>query len=421
VGDHRRFLVGHTDADAAVVDARSSLATGYVLAMSGLIFGVWSARLADVKERLDVSSGLLGLAMFLLAVGAIASMAVAPRLIARFGLARVAGFGIAATYVLLVVSAAVSSLAALAAAQLAVGLASGAMGVALNIQAVALQERAGRPIASRLHGCHSGGGLLGALLGACLADVVSPAVLLVVVAAAGLGGLAVVGRWLPDEPPAVVGSGTSVRISGSLVIVAGAAAAAAFGESSLVSFGAIHLRETLDASRPVAALGFGSLAGAMVVTRNLGPAILSRWSARHVLTRAGTATVLGGALVGLAPAPWVALAGGVLVGAGVALVIPTMTVLAAATQAGSQPAPAVRGDVVGIVVLVATGTAVLSGPIVGLLTELGGTRLGLGAIALAGLVIAAAAPRLPEGARAGVEPREFEPTAEALEPVPAAV
>ena len=72
------------------------------------------------------------------------------------------------------------------------GVANGISAIGLGMLAVVFQERAGRPIVNRFHGCHSGGGLVGALLGAAAGIWLSPSVHMGLLAIAGLAGVAVV-------------------------------------------------------------------------------------------------------------------------------------------------------------------------------------------------------------------------------------
>jgi MFS family permease len=386
----------HRRPDGEVSLRRAQLATGYVFAMSGLMFGCWSARLADVKDRVDASPGALGAAMFLLAAGSITTMALAPRLIARFGIARVAGVGIALTYSFFVIAAQAQSLVALGAMQLCVGLASGSMGVALGAQAVSLQEASGRPIASRFHGCHSAGGVGGALLGAALATVLTPAQLITGVAVAGIAGLVVAWRWLPDAIPAGVREAGGTRLNRRFAAVGALAGAAAFGEGAVVAFGAVHLRDTVGASSSVAGLGFAALAVSMVLVRAVGPVVLTRWRPPVVLRCGGATTVVGALLIAAAPIPAVAVVGCAIVGAGVALVYPAATVAATHSQIGARRGMRVPNDAFSVAVLIGTGAAVLSGPIIGGLAEVAGTRIAFVAVAVAGVVITAYSTRLPQ-------------------------
>ena len=271
-----------------MAERRSAIAVGYVFALLGTVFGSWAARLADVKERIDASPGPLGAAMLCTAIGSLTSMAVAPRLIRRFGVRRVAMTGATGCCVGVTVAASAPSLGVLAASLLVLGMCSGATSIGLGMQAVAFERRANRPIVNRFHGCHSAGGLVGALAGAAASTWLNPTVHLIAIAAAGLAGLVVVRSWFPTgDVSAAVASGSTAVVNRRFLAASSLAWCAAFGEGTVVAWAAVHLREELGAPPALAAFGFAAMAAVIVTARAVGPAVLGRWPARTVLSRSG--------------------------------------------------------------------------------------------------------------------------------------
>jgi hypothetical protein len=84
----------------------------------------------------------------------------------------------------------------------------------------------------------------------------------------------------------------------------------------------------------------------------------------------------------------VAVVGCAVIGAGVALVFPTVTAVAAATQLDARPRRLVPTDAFAVAMMIGSGGALLSGPIVGAVAEIGGTRVGFAVVALAGALVA---------------------------------
>ncbi len=284
------------------------------------------------------------------------------------------------------------------------GLGSGSFAVCFGLLAVDYQQRAGRPLVTRFHGCHSAGGLAGAIIGVAATETLSPEIHLGVLALVGIVGLWAMAPALPNaDRHGASGASTSV-ITPALLTVGFVAACAAFGEGSVVGWAAVYLREQLHAPAALVPLGFAAQALCMVVVRSTGPQIFARWGIADALTRAGVLTALGATLVAFAPVPLIAIVGFGAIGAGVANVFPTVTALAGQTQPGAgaldtalvdePPRLALGMNPFALAVLLGASGSMLSGPTVGLISQLSTLRLAFVAVALAGVGVALLAPRL---------------------------
>ena len=381
---------------------RPAVAIGYCFALGGMVFGSWAGRLADVKEQVGAAPGVLGLAMLGTAAGSLTSMLLASRLIARFGTRRLLVVTGTLMCLSLCVAASSTSLIHLAVGLTGMGLGSGSFAVCFGLLAVDYQQRAGRPLVTRFHGCHSAGGLGGAIIGVAATETLSPATHLGVLAIVGILGLWVMAPALPDaDRHGASGASTSV-ITPALLTVGFVAACAAFGEGSVVGWAAVYLREQLHAPAALVPLGFAAQALCMVIVRSTGPQIFARWGITDALMRAGMLTAFGATLVAFAPVPVIAIVGFGAIGAGVANVFPTVTALAGHTQPGAldtalvdePPRLALGMNPFALAVLLGASGSMLSGPTVGLISQLSTLRLAFVAVALAGVGVALLAPRL---------------------------
>ncbi len=383
---------------------RPSFALAYCFALGGIVYGSWAARLADVKDQIGAAPGKLGLAMLATSAGSMTSMLLASRLIGRFGVARVLPVTATLMCTSLVVAATSHSLRHLAVGLAGMGLGSGAFAVCFGLLAVEYQQRAGRTLVTRFHGCHSAGGLVGAILGVAGTTLLSPAAHLGAIALVGIGGLFVIRPALPAAHHRGASTVTSATLTPALVTVGFVAACAAFGEGSVVAWGAVYLRDQLAAPAALVPLGFAAQALCMVIVRSTGPQIFARWGVTPALQRAGVLTALGATFVAFAPHPLVAIIGFGAIGAGVANVFPTVTALAEHTQPdpagvldGSWPAAgrrALRMNPYALAVLLGASGSMISGPAVGLISQLSTLRLAFVVVAIAGILVARLSPRL---------------------------
>ena len=62
-----------------------------VFLVNGVVIGTWVVRIPAIQQRLDLSEGLLGLALLGAAVGALVAMPLVGALVSRFGSRRVVG------------------------------------------------------------------------------------------------------------------------------------------------------------------------------------------------------------------------------------------------------------------------------------------------------------------------------------------
>src|SRR5918992_6212447 len=126
------------------------------------VSGSWAPRLPAIKESLELSDGELGTALVGLAIGLLVGTRFAGAPVDRFGSRPVmrAGFPLLAATLLLPGLA--GSGATLFAALLVLGLASGALDVAMNAQGIEVERHVRRPILSGLHGLWSVGLGIGA-------------------------------------------------------------------------------------------------------------------------------------------------------------------------------------------------------------------------------------------------------------------
>lgn len=368
-----------------------------VFFVNGAVFANWVTRIPAVSDRTGATPGALGLALLCIAIGSIAAMSLAGRVIDRYGSARISvltGLGTAAAVTL---PGLVGDVVALGGVLLLYGAAFGVLDVAMNVSAVQVVNRSGRPLMPALHAAFSLGGLAGAGTGALAAGTgLSPALHLGVVGAvAAAGVLAVASRLPADEPQEQApesGGGSAWRHRG--VWVFGLIGLfAAFGEGAMADWTALFLRDETGAGDGVAALGYAAFALTMTVARFAGERLLTRLGRARTLAASGVVAAAGVLLAVLVATPAAALTGFALAGSGLATAFPV------AMQGGAEAVPGGRG-VSAVSVIGYTGF--LAGPpLIGLLAEVVTLRwslLSVAVLCLLGAVVGARAPSAPEPA-----------------------
>jgi hypothetical protein len=375
---------------------RARWAVAAIFLANGVVIGTWAAQIPLVEARLGISHATLGLALLVMAVGALVAMPLAGPLIARFGSAtvtRVATPSLMIAFPLVIVAPRIELLAP---ALFLMGAANGIMDVAMNGHAVTVERRYGHPVMSSFHGMWSLGGLLGAGLVAVLLWMMGPVaqslVTVVFVAAIALPALAL---FLPASADSGGATATAFAWPSRATLGLGILCfLCMMSEGAVLDWGALHLRGTLGASPSLAATGFAAFSASMAISRfsgdwlrarNGAPALV-RWSA--ILAAAGLTLAL------LAPLPLIAIFGFAMVGLGLANLVPVFFGAAGRTP-GSTP-----GGAIAAIGTIGYSGFVVGPPFIGFIAEATSLALALGVVVLACVTIALAAGIVaPEPAR----------------------
>jgi MFS family permease len=368
---------------------RAAVAAAFLI--HATVSGTWAPRLPAIKESLGLSDGELGTALVGLAIGLVVGTRVAGAPIDRFGSRPVmrAGFPLLAGTLLLPGLA--GNGITLFLALLVLGVASGALDVAMNAQGIEVERLLGRPILSGLHGLWSVGLGLGAGASAVaaaagldpLAHFAIAAAILALASLVTLRGLLPAEHHVREQHERE--AGVAVPWTLALALLGVIAFCSFVGEGSASDWSAVYMTQELGTSQALGALAFAAFAVTMATTRFAADSLRARVG-NATLVRVGSliaAGGLGGAL--LIHEPAAAIAGFALLGLGLAAVVPI-----AFSAAGGLDRRA-TGRLVGRVATVGyVGT--VAGPIaIGWLAEATSLRTALGLVVLLALLISALA------------------------------
>lgn len=138
-------------------------------AILGLTNGDWLARIPALAHGLHLSDGMLGVALLACPAGSFAVASLAGAVVDQVG-SRVPTMLAGIAVPLLPISFGLASgQAALMAGMFVFGVAAGVLDVAMNAQAVQLQQAVGRQLMTSFHACYSFGALAGGLIGGAFA------------------------------------------------------------------------------------------------------------------------------------------------------------------------------------------------------------------------------------------------------------
>ena len=343
-----------------------------------------------LQARAGASTATLGLALAGLAAGALVAMPISGWRTARDGSRRTTLACAAALVIALPIPALATGAAGLILGAIALGAANGAIDVAMNAHGVEVERRIGRPILSGLHAGYSLGGLLGAGIGALLAaadvDVrVNFAAMALLLAAVAL---AAAPRLLPAGADAAPPGGRLALPPRALWPLGLIAFCCMLAEGAAADWSAVYLDGSLEASAGVAALGFTAFSVAMTVSRFFGDRLTVRAGAVRVVRSGALLATAGLGVALLIAEPAAGIAGWACLGAGVAVVVPSVFRAAGHAQ-GVAP-----GTALAAVTTVGYSGFLVGPPIIGALAGATSLPAALTLVLVATAIVAALAPRV---------------------------
>ena len=349
---------------------------------NGVGFGTWATHVPVFKQFLQLENGTLTLVLTSFIVGAIVSMPVTGQLIARYGsrrITRIAAIG----YVLTigVLAQASSFLLFLIFAGL-LGAANGALDIAMNANAVAIEKHYMRSSMSLFQGCWSAGGLLGAAAAGLMLKHQGTALIDLSLIAIFLGLCCIVSLPMLVDDVAKPSRSKFVWPDSALFHIAILAAFGLLAEGAIADWASVYLHSNLGVTLPLAAAGYAAYAIAMTVARFSGDWLTRRFSEKNILHASGLLIAIGMACTLLSNSWWPAVFGLVLAGAGIANIVPVIFGMAGRdTRMGSGPA-------ISAVATIGYFALLTGPPMIGSLAVLVGLRWAMTVIVIAGIIVA---------------------------------
>ncbi len=361
---------------------------GVFLAL-GIAVGTWAAAIPVLKAELALTAGQLSVVLLVLAIASIVSTLVTGALAPRFGTGRSTGLAAVGTVIAFALPALARSYGQLVICAVAIGLAVGALDIAVNAHASDIERRWREPIMSSFHAAFSVGGLLGASLGGLLAwaewGLVGQIAVPLLVAAAAI---AMAAPRLGQGSRAEAGQGLVLALPERAALPICAIALLCFMlEGAMADWSAVYLATVTGATPWAAAAGYASFSIAMAIGRLVGDAVVRRFGGGRTVLLGGGVASAGLALALLLPQPFWGAVGFALVGIGASNIVPV--VFSRASRYGTSPAAGVA-----MVATFGYGGFLGGPPLIGAVATLAGLKAALGVLLLAPLLTMAASVAL---------------------------
>lgn len=304
----------------------------YRLAVGGLFFllgfcsATWASRIPAIQQNLGISDSFLGLVLFALPVGSMLSLAFAGRAVTKWGSKRVAAFALLTYAALLCMIGLAQNLPLLIATLVLFGMAGNTGNIAINTQAVGVEERYGRNIMASFHGIWSLAGFTAAGIGTVMMGrEVLPSYHFMGSAAVVLAGVAACLPYLlPEEEkqPTVAKNKFFTRPHPSLVKLGVIAFCCMICEGAMFDWSGVYFQKVVLARPEWIGAGYTAFMCTMATGRFVADWVTHRVGFRKTVQGSGLLITTGLLISILFPYVSTAMLGFLIVGFGVSSVIP---------------------------------------------------------------------------------------------------
>lgn len=370
----------------SITGRREQIATRAVFLIAGTAMAAWAPLVPFAKAHLGVDDGAFGLLLLCLGLGSMIAMPLTGALANRFGCRALIVAGSIMLIFVLPCLALASTIPALAIALALFGASVGTVDVAMNIQAVIVEQDSDKSMMSGFHGLFSVGGIAGAggvslLLSAGIsplgATLVASGLLVGLLFFAFSGLLPYGSRDVADGSPLFVMPKGIVIFIGLLCFIG------FLSEGAILDWSALFLIDGYSVDQAHAGLGYTVFSIAMTTGRLVGDWIVKTLGGVKVVILGGLLAAAGFLLAVFAPLPFLAFAGFGLVGFGASNMVPVFF-----TAAGKQKDMPASLAIAAVTTLGYAG--ILVGPaVIGFVAQHFNLSTGLLMIAM-GLIFAAA-------------------------------
>ncbi len=385
----------------------------YTLAIFGIFFiescvlGTWIPRIPDIKDKLSLSDGQLGLCLLAMPLGTLIGLFVAARIIELLGsLRRACQVFLPLWAISFIFPVLAPDQSLFVTALLISGLTIGLVEVAMNTEADRLEQHYGTKIMSRCHGFWSLGSMVGALAGGLVAQagVGIEWHFIVVMPILALFGFLTSSRLpvlnsIKNQKSNKSEKSSMIRLpSKAIALLCVLPIGIMLVEGAFIDWSAVFMRSVLDASPLLISITYSFFSIVMAVVRLSGDKIRDLFSEKLIVQVSGVAAAAGVALFSLAPTVEVAFLGAALSGMGVAIVYP-LAITAAARRPGRSSA-----DNVAAMTMISFSAFLFAPPVIGFLSELFNLRIALLCLAPLALLTFFLADEITPAAGSRTEP-----------------
>lgn len=365
--------------------------------LNGFSYGNWIARLPRFQEVYGLDNGGIGLILLTHAVGALIAMPLTGWLIARNGSRQATRLAVWSFLFWSFFLPLAPDVFLLGLFFFGMGLSAGMLDVAMNAQAVLVEQNLKKPIMTSFHAIFSLGMMLGAGCGALfiyfgldLAPHLWSALALNIILAWWGSRHLIVDRI---KDPMAEGGGFQLPTR-AMMGIGLIAFCCMLGEGAMADWSTNYLKNIAQAAPATAPLGLAAFSMAMMLARFIGDRARSTWGDGRLLVAGSLLSVVGLLIILAILQPVIIIIACTLVGLGLSVIVPITY-----SKAGSMP-NIDPGVGISMVTTVGYSGFLFGPPIIGFVADWMGLRMALGLVLILFLFMLFLSSKVPRTVRA---------------------
>jgi MFS family permease len=305
--------------------SKRRIALGALFFFMGICFASWAARIPDIQTKFQLSEGQLGTILLCLPIGSMLGLPIAGWSVHRYGsrsVILICSFAYALTLPLIGLAPSTWTIALVL---MGFGMLGNIMNISLNTQALGLENQLGKSILASFHGIWSMAGFTGAGVGAGMIFLnFSPAAHYVVVALLSVVLILLSQKFVINDKPAEGEEGGLVlRKPDALLLRVGLISfLGMMAEGCMFDWSGVYFKKIVEAEPQYVSLGYVCFMGAMASGRFVTDKASNRFGKVPVLQVSGLLIFFGLLLSVVFPNLFTSAIGFLMVGAGVASIVP---------------------------------------------------------------------------------------------------
>lgn len=357
--------------------------------LAGLSFASWASRIPDIKLQLGLSEGTLGLILFALPTGIMSSLPFTGWIISKWSSRTILLLASILYPLTLVLIGMVQTPIQLAGTLFLFGTWSNFFNIAVNTQAIAVEQLYGKTIMASFHGIWSLAGFTGAAVGTLMISLgLIPFWHFCIITGLSIPVVLMVSRFTVKQDAQTGKQPLFAKPDKTILLYGLIAFGSMVCEGTMFDWSGVYFQKAVAAPTQLVTLGYLLFMGAMATGRFISDRFTTRFGIKQVLQASGALIATGLMLSVIFPFIIPAGIGFLMVGLGVSSVIP-MIYSAAGRSKTMNPGVALAAvSTIGFIGFL------LGPPLIGSIAQIASLRWSFTLIACLGLLITVLAKKM---------------------------
>lgn len=300
------------------------LAVKIIFFLNGFAHANYYSRLPRIQDQFQIDNGTVGMVLLSSSIGAFIAMPFTGWLIMRNGSRKI---GLLSVYMycgLIPFIALSPNLVSLLLVFFLLGVSSGMLDVAMNTQAVMIEQKWGKPIMTSFHAFFSVGMMFGALSASLFSEMGTSLLYhLTAITILNVIIITIARFYLLHDKPEKKGEGPAFRLPTAAMVGIGIIAfCSMLGEGAMADWSTNYMENFAKASIGLAPIGLSAFAAAMTIGRVFGDGARLKYGDKKLMVVCGLVSSVGLSIAILFIEPVAVITGFFIVGIGLSVIVP---------------------------------------------------------------------------------------------------